>query len=136
MTSADLSGLERFAFGDSPQMADELLALVLAGVKTGTCWPVAEGLKGSADGARYVVLDSAGHPRALIESVHLEQKRFDEVDADFARSEGEGDLSLETWRRIHEECFTRQDTYAPDMMLWCERFRLVEVIGDKTAGAR
>jgi uncharacterized protein YhfF len=128
MTHADLSGLEHFAFGDSPQMAEDLLALVLAGAKTGTCWPVVEGLKGSAEGARYVVLDSAGHPRALIESVHLERKRFDEVDADFARSEGEGDLSLETWRRLHEECFTRQGTYAPDMMLWCESFRLMAVL--------
>ena len=32
--SIDLTGLERFAFGDSPELADALLALVLAGTKT------------------------------------------------------------------------------------------------------
>ena len=130
MSLADLAGLEHFAFGDSPQIADELLELVLAGVKTGTCWPASEGLKGSAEGARYVVLDSAARARAVIESVHLEQRRFDQVEADFASSEGEGDRSLATWRDIHEACFTRQGAYAPDMLLWCERFRLVETIGE------
>jgi uncharacterized protein YhfF len=34
---SDDAELERFAFGDSPQMADALLALVLAGTKTATC---------------------------------------------------------------------------------------------------
>jgi uncharacterized protein YhfF len=130
MTAPDLTGLEHFAFGDSPQIADDLLGLVLAGVKTGTCWPASEGLKGSAEGARYVVLDSTAQPRAIIESVRLEQRRFDEVDADFAHSEGEGDRSLATWREIHEACFTRQGAYAPDMLLWCERFRLISVIGE------
>ena len=130
MSGSDLSGLEHFAFGDSPQIADELLGLVLAGIKTGTCWPVSEGLKGSAEGARYVVLDSAARPRAIIESVHLEQCRFDKVEADFASSEGEGDRSLATWREIHQACFTRQGAYAPDMLLWCERFRLVGTLGE------
>jgi hypothetical protein len=31
-----------------------------------------------------------------------DQRRFDEVDADFARDEGEGDLSLAYWRQAHE----------------------------------
>ena len=34
---------ERFAFGDSPEMADELLALVLCGMKTATVSVVLEG---------------------------------------------------------------------------------------------
>jgi uncharacterized protein YhfF len=33
-----MTDLESFAFGDSPALADELLALVLAGKKTATCW--------------------------------------------------------------------------------------------------
>jgi uncharacterized protein YhfF len=31
------TGTVTFSFGDSPAMADELLALVLAGTKTATC---------------------------------------------------------------------------------------------------
>ena len=127
---ADLAGLEHFMFGDSPAMADKLLALVLAGKKTATCWAASQGLKGSAPGARYVVQDGAGAPRAVIESVELVQRRFDEVDAAFAAEEGEGDLSHAHWAAVHEDCFVREATYAPDMLLWCERFRLIEILGE------
>ena len=128
--SAEYAGLERFAFGDSPAMADELLGLVLAGRKTATCWPAAHGLKGSAPDARYLVLDGAGAPRAIIQSTELVRRRFDAVPDDFAAEEGEGDLSRAHWAAVHQDCFTREGVYAPDMMLWCERFRLVEIIGE------
>jgi len=42
-----MSDLDSFAFGDTPELANELLALVLAGKKTATCWAASEGLKGS-----------------------------------------------------------------------------------------
>ena len=54
----------------------------------------------------------------------------DKVPADFAAEEGEGDLSYAHWAAVHEDCFTREGAFAPDMMLWCERFRLVEIIGE------
>lgn len=127
---APRDALEHFAFGDSPGTADALLALVLQGKKTATCWAASQGLKGSAPNARYVVLDGAGAPRAVIESTELVQRRFDEVPADFAAEEGEGDLSRAHWAAVHEDCFTREGTFAPDMALWCERFRLVEIIGE------
>jgi uncharacterized protein YhfF len=126
----DHSALEHFAFGDSSAMADELLALVLQGKKTATCWAASQGEKGSAPGASYVVLDGAGVPRAVIQSTELVQRRFDEVPEDFAADEGEGDLSHAYWAAVHEDYFTREGTFAPDMMLWCERFRLVEIIGE------
>jgi uncharacterized protein YhfF len=125
--------LEHFAFGDGPAMADELLALVLSGVKTATCWAASQGLKGSAVGARYVVLNGAGKPRAVIESVELAQRRFTEVETAFAAEEGEGDLSHAHWAAVHREFFVREGTFATDMMLWCERFRLVEVIEEARA---
>lgn len=130
MAGAAYAALEHFAFGDSPAMADELLSLVLQGKKTATCWAASQGLKGSALGARYVVLDGVGVPRAVIQSTELLQRRFDEVPEDFAAEEGEGDLSHAHWAAVHQDCFTREGTYAPDMMLWCERFRLVEIIGE------
>ena len=36
-SDTDWRSLERFAFGDSPQLADELAELVLAGKKRATC---------------------------------------------------------------------------------------------------
>jgi uncharacterized protein YhfF len=46
-----------------------------------------------------------------------------------AHDEGEGDRSLQYWRQAHTRYFTRLGRYAPNMMLWCERFELVERIG-------
>ena len=123
----DWRSLESFAFGDSPRMADELLGYVLAGAKTATCWSVRDGQQTQV-GKRMVVKDGAGRPRAVIETVSLEQKPFNEVGWDFALAEGEGDECLEEWREGHRAYFTRNGGFAPDMMLWCERFRLVEII--------
>src|SRR5215467_3666733 len=120
--------LESFAFGDSPELADELLALVLEGRKRATCWAVAEGLKGAEIGKSMVARDGAGRPRAVLQTVELTQARFDEVDDRFAFDEGEGDRSLAYWRGAHQRYFTRLRLYQPDMMLWCERFRLVTTI--------
>ena len=125
----DWRSLESFAFGDSPAMADELLGYVLAGAKTATCWSVRDG-QITEVGKRMVVKDGAGRPRAVIETVSLKQTRFCDVGWPFAAAEGEGDACLEAWRAGHRRYFTRNGGFAPDMMLWCERFRLVEVIGE------
>ena len=123
----DWRTLETFSFGDNPALADELAELVLAGKKTATCWAAEQGLLTDV-GKRMVVLDGVGRPRAVIETVELTQHRFPDVDAAFANDEGEGDRTLAYWRRAHEVYFTRLGQFTPDMLLWCERFRVVEVI--------
>jgi uncharacterized protein YhfF len=123
---------ERFSFGDSPEMADELLALVIAGTKTATCGALRDFPPGSpkrpAVGRRDVVLDGQGRPAAVILTVEVEERRFDEVDEAFARDEGEGLRTLAEWRAAHAAYFGRNGGFAPDMMLLCERFRLVGVL--------
>jgi uncharacterized protein YhfF len=124
--------LQRWAFGDSPELADELLALVLAGKKTATCcslsqyedetWPMPK------PGDRGIVLDGVGRPRCVIETTEITTQRFDRVDAQFAHDEGEGDQSYAYWRKAHEDYFSRQGRFTPDMLVVCERFRLIEVL--------
>ncbi|MGL4240942.1 MAG: ASCH domain-containing protein, partial [Beijerinckiaceae bacterium] len=96
---------ERFSFGDSPAMADELLALVIAGMKTATCGPLRDFPDGSAKrpvvGRRDIVLDGLGRPAAVIETTEITERRFDEVDERFAYDEGEGFRTLEDWRNGH-----------------------------------
>jgi uncharacterized protein YhfF len=123
----DWTKLETFSFGDGPELAEELAQLVVAGLKTATCWAVSQG-ELTQLGKRMVMLDGAGTPRAIIETIELTQRRFDQVDAAFAHDEGEGDRSLEYWRQGHRKYFGRLGNYAPDMMLWCERFRVVRLL--------
>jgi uncharacterized protein YhfF len=122
--------LDSFSFGDSPAMADELAALVLAGAKRATCWAAGDGASTEV-GKRMVMLDGSGRPRAIVETVELTRRRFSEVDAAFAYDEGEGDRSLAFWRQAHRAYFARQGQFAEDMLLCCERFRVVESVGDK-----
>ena len=125
---ADWQTLARFPFGDGPELADELLDLILIGKKRATCWSAAQGVKGTVAGGRWVVEDGQARPRAVLETVALSQRRFDQVDADFAAAEGEGDRSLAYWRDAHQAYFTKNGGFAPDMLLWCERFALIAIL--------
>ena len=123
-------GLRAFAFGDGPELADELLGLVIKGIKTATCSTEDEP-NTSTPGERWIVRDGHGEPRCVIETTEVSYRRFDEVEANFAFEEGEGDRSLDHWRKAHRAYFTRQGKFSEDMMLMCERFRLVEVFRDR-----
>ena len=54
-------GLRSFAFGDGPELADELLDLVINGIKTATCSTEDEP-NTSTPGERWIVLDGRGTP--------------------------------------------------------------------------
>jgi uncharacterized protein YhfF len=123
---AKYQGLRSFAFGDGPALADELLALVMKGVKTATCSTEDEP-NISTPGEQWIVLDGRGDPRCVIETTEVTYRRYDEMDAAFAYEEGEGDRSLDYWRNAHRTYFGRLGKFREDMMLMCERFRLVEV---------
>jgi uncharacterized protein YhfF len=69
----------------------------------------------------------------VIETIELTQRRFDEVDEAFAFDEGEDDRTLASWRRAHRNYFGRQGTVAPNMPLYCERFRLIARIDTDAA---
>jgi len=123
-----------FAFGDTAAMANELLALVLAGPKRATAALVLD-FERSGDplpepGAYSVVLDGRGEPGCIIRTTGIERRPFDQVDARFARDEGEGDRTLATWRAGHRRYFTRQCAgwgiaFEERMMVVLERFELV-----------
>ncbi len=121
-------------WGDGPEMANELGALIAQGLKTGTCsalweWE-AEGKTPTQVGEITVALDGRGEPLCIVETVDVSIRKYNEVDADFARAEGEGDLSLEYWRKAHKNFFTRvlakfDREFSEDMPLVCERFRVI-----------
>ena len=123
---AKYRGLRSFAFGDGPALADELLDLVIREVKTATCSTEDEP-NTSKPGEQWIVLDGRGVPACVIETLDVSYRRYNEMDAAFAYEEGEGDRSLAYWRQAHRNYFGRLGRFSEDMMLMCERFRLVEV---------
>ena len=97
-------------FGDSAKMSASLLQLIRKGVKTATASLVweweAEGQTLPEAGDVMIVLDWQQNPVMVIEYTDVEVKPFSEADAQFAWDEGEGDRSLEFWRKVHWAFFT------------------------------
>lgn len=132
-TSLEVVPPPAWSFGATPEQADELLELVLAGTKTATAsalWDYeAEDEPLPEAGALGIVLDSRGHPRALVETTAVEVVSFDAVSEEHAFLEGEDDRSLASWREVHERFFGTHSAhdrgFEPDMPVVLERFRLV-----------
>jgi uncharacterized protein YhfF len=121
-------------FGDSPELANELGDLVLAGRKSATCTLLAEFEHEHEPlpepGERAVITRFDGQPLCIIATTGVEVLPFEAVNADFAYAEGEGDRSLASWRREHTRYFTRRCAqlglkFSPDMLVVCERFRRI-----------
>ena len=121
-------GAEIFMFGDGPALSDELLGLVRSGTKTATCADERDFEDGKEAlpvvGRRDIALNWDRKPALVIESVSVERMRFCDVPEDFAVAEGEG--TYEDWRNGHEVYFARNGGFDPQMMLVCERFRMIE----------
>ena len=122
------------AWGDSPQLAQELAELIVTGIKTATCSALWEWQAENASlpeaGTITIVLDGQQRPVGIVEIVEVKIRAYNEVDAQFAYEEGEGDRSLNYWREAHWRFFGRTlpdigKVATQDMPLVCERFRLI-----------
>lgn len=121
-------------WGDSSQLADELGALIVQGIKTATCsalweWE-AEGNPIPKTGYLTIALNGRGEPLCIVETIEISIRKYNEVDSEFAREEGEGDLSLKYWRQAHRNYFSRVlrkigKEFSEEMPLVCERFRVI-----------
>lgn len=121
-------------FGDSVKLAHELAELVLRGPKRATAgllWDAeADPTMMPVLGGYSLVTDHAGAPLLIIRTTQVDIRPYDQVDADFAAAEGEGDGSLEYWRAAHWASFTRRCASlgrapAEDMPVILERFALI-----------
>jgi uncharacterized protein YhfF len=128
------SGALPLMFGNTPELAQKLLSLVVKGQKSATAgvlwaWEADDGGP-PKEGQVYIVHDWNGMPIAVIENTQVSIVPFNRVDAQFAREEGEGDLSLVWWRRAHwhyfsAECRRLGREPSEDMPVVCQRFRIL-----------
>lgn len=134
-TGLDIAGV--FAFGDTPELQDELLGFVARGTKRATAGSVAE-LEADdgpmpAAGLCWGLLDSRGQPRYVAQTVQVTRGRLAEVSAAFAWDEGEYDRTLESWLAGHRRYFRRQGVDQPDdLEVIFERFTVVWPQPDET----
>jgi uncharacterized protein YhfF len=98
-------------FGDSAELADELIALVVDGRKRATAGALADYEREAADlpvpGGLSIATDGRGRPRAVLQTTDVRIGPLSSVDDAFAWDEGEGDRTRRSWLEDHETFFRR-----------------------------
>lgn len=121
-------------FGDSAELANDLLALVLEGRKRATAALVAEfeaeGQPLPQIGGHWIACDGSGTPIAVLRSTELRLGTVDSVDDSFAWDEGEDDRTRDSWLREHTKFWRRVADaqgfrWSDDMEVVFERFDVV-----------
>lgn len=121
-------------FGSTLEMAKELGELVLSGNKIATASLAAvneiKPEEAPIPNGYSIVTDFQGEPMCVIQTTEIRHVPFNEVDAQFASDEGEGDQTLDYWHDVHWNYFTREAAelgidFDERSVVCCERFRLV-----------
>ncbi len=122
------------SFGDSVEITDELVDLVVHGPKRATASALAEyELDGSSrpqPGTISVATDGSGRARAVLRTTDVRIGPLSSVDESFAWDEGEDDRTRESWLEVHEQFFRRYlptigVDFDPDMATVFERFEVL-----------
>lgn len=137
----NISMPEAWMFGDGvdTEMADELVNLVLAEKKRGTC-SVFDFYKMNKEtlpqiGQFDIILNGQGEPVAIIQIKKIELVQMDSIGEEFALSEGEGDLTYKYWYDEHKKFFMNEAEslgveFNTQMELICENFEVVYRMGE------
>jgi uncharacterized protein YhfF len=121
-------------FGNSQEMSVKLANFVIYGSKraTASLVKVNELIPENApiDDGYSVVTDFEGNPKCIIQTIEIREIPFLEVDFQFAKDEGEGDENIKSWRKGHQDYFTKECKdlgfeFDETMLVCCERFRLI-----------
>lgn len=122
---------EAWSYGADP---DTLAELTRAGIKTATASAAVWYERGEEPlpqaGEYSVILDSGENAVAVIRTMRVYTVPFDQVSAEQAYREGEGDRSLAYWRRAHEDFFRKELSkagleFSRSMPVVCEEFEVV-----------
>tara|TARA_B110000263_G_C15150464_1_gene437612 strand:+ start:123 stop:596 length:474 start_codon:yes stop_codon:yes gene_type:complete len=123
-----------FYFCDNKKDADQCAELVVKGIKQATATSLWWYEKNNAPlprvGDKYIVTDWDGNARAIIENIKVEQVPYNKITPEFAEIEGEGDKSLDYWKRVHEAYYKREmkihfEKFDENIIIVCEYFKKI-----------
>ncbi len=122
-------------FGADEKTATELVELVIEGKKKATASLhkiykyIDEELPRAGDYS--VITDGKGQAGCIIKTTEVNIVPFNLVSEEFARKEGEGDKTLDYWRKVHRKFFSMDleeiagEKFSDEMLVVCEEFELV-----------
>ncbi len=97
-------------------ITNSLIELYLAGKKSAASGLV-EDYQSTGDplpkaGDYWIVLDSRENPKIILKTISTEINKFKDLPLRIAIAEGEGDLSIDYWKKVHA------DLYKPFLKKW------------------
>ncbi len=128
------SEYDAYSFCNDEESANRLAALVKEGKKRATSSLYLlyelEGEELPAINSYSIILNWTGDAQCVIRNTKVSLIPFNEVTNEFAKSEGEGDLSLEYWQEAHRAFFIEalkeiDKEFTEDMLVVCEEFEVV-----------
>ena len=122
---------QAWPFGEAP---DKLAELVRQGIKTATCSAYDLYQAGNEPlpqaGDYSIILNSRNEAVCIIQTTRVYVTEFNQVSAEHAFKEGEGDRSLAYWRKVHENFLTNElssvhKAFDENTKVVCEEFEVV-----------
>jgi uncharacterized protein YhfF len=123
-----------FYFCDNEKDANECAELVVKEIKQATAaslwWFEKNNEALPKVGDQYIVTDWSGNAKAIIETIKVELTPYNNITSEFAKSEGEGDKSLEYWKKVHQAYYSREmqpynEKFNENMIIICEYFKTI-----------
>ena len=125
-----------FYFCDNEKDANECAELVVKGIKRATAtslwWFEKNNESLPKTGDQFIITNWGGTPKAVIETTKVDLVPYDKITAEFAAIEGEGDKSLQYWKKVHKDYYTREmepfnESFHEKMIIVCEHFKVVYI---------
>tara|TARA_B110001452_G_scaffold161564_1_gene134495 strand:- start:95 stop:565 length:471 start_codon:yes stop_codon:yes gene_type:complete len=123
-----------FYFCDNEKDANECAELVVKEIKQATAtslwWFEKNNEALPKVGDQYIITDWNGSAKAIIETIKVELTPYNKITSEFAKSEGEGDKSLEYWKKVHQAYYSREmqpynERFNENMIIICEYFKTI-----------
>jgi uncharacterized protein YhfF/catechol 2,3-dioxygenase-like lactoylglutathione lyase family enzyme len=121
-------------FCNEENLTNELVELVRMGIKTASCGAVIDyqicGDPFPKVGELKIIVNWDKEPICITKITNVEVKKFKDITEEFARKEGEGDLSYAYWKQAHLNFFSNYlETlglkFTDEMELVCEEFEKI-----------
>lgn len=124
---------ETWSFGYGDYQANKLIGYVKQGIKTGTSSAYdlyEETEKKPEKNDISIITYGNGLPGCIIKTIEIRNKKFHEINEEEAKAEGEGKLTLDYWREVHEYFFRKEyvemgKEFSFDIPVIYEKFELL-----------
>lgn len=124
-----------FYFCDNKKDADQCAELVVKGIKQATAtslwWYKKNNISIPRVGDKFIITDWDGNAKAIIETIRVEKVPYNKITPEFAEIEGEGEKSLDYWKKVHEAYYKREmeihhEKFEENMIIICEYFKKID----------